>query len=101
MGTYRKNLLVLGDQVANKVWQGKLARSFRDGHKVVVVNKVVASEGDEDECLVHEALRLLCANQGAHPLLVLFKVLQLPGNPDDVDLHIHISQISTICEQKY
>jgi len=100
METYRENLLVLGDQVADIVRQGKLTRACRVRHQVVVVNKVVASEGDENECSVHEALCLRSSDQGANPLLVLLKVLQLHWNPNDVDLHMHIFQISTVCGNK-
>lgn len=90
MGSYNEDFAVFGDQVADVVGQGELARPDRVGDQVVVVDEVVAAEGDEDECTVYEPRRLVFADEKAQPLLVLHKVVQLLCDPDYVGLMIKI-----------
>lgn len=59
---YHKNFSVLGDDVANVVGEGELAGSGGEGDQVVVVDEVVAAEGDEYKGLVYQRLSLFGSN---------------------------------------
>jgi hypothetical protein len=83
---YREDLPVLGEDVVDVVGEGELAGARRVGHQVVVVDEIVAAEGDEHQRAVHQPGRLLRADQRAQPLLVLLEVEQLLRDVDDVGL---------------
>lgn len=87
MHIYHEDFSVFGDDVANVVGEGELAGPGGEGDQVVVVNEIVAAEGDEYERLVHKPLSLIGSDQTTHPGLVLLEVLQLLVDPDYVQLH--------------
>ena len=84
--TYREDLPVLGEDVVDVVGEGELAGARRVGHQVVVVDEVIAAEGDEHQRAAHQPGRLLRADQRAQTLLVLLEVEQLLRDVDDVGL---------------
>lgn len=47
-GTHVQDFAVLGDDVADVVGEGELSGADGEGDEVVVVDEVVAAEGDED-----------------------------------------------------
>lgn len=83
---YRKYLLIFRDQVSNIVWKRELARSRGEWDQVVVVDEIISPKSDQNERFVHQPRCLSWTDQGAEPLLVLLKVLQLLGNPDNIYL---------------
>jgi hypothetical protein len=79
-----QHLGVLGHDVAHVVRQRELAGPRREGHQVVVVDEVVAAEGDEHERAADEARGGVLADEAAQAVLVLPEVAQLLLDPDDV-----------------
>ena len=85
---YLEDLLVLGDDVADEVGEGELAGAEGEGDEVVVVDEVVAAEGDEHQRPVHDLRGLGRAHQRAQLPLVLLEVLKLLAHPHKVHLRI-------------
>lgn len=74
---YLKKLFVLGNEILDIIWKRVLPRSGRERYQVVVVNKIVTTNSDEDECLINQLLSSLISNNCSHSLLVLLEVFQL------------------------
>jgi hypothetical protein len=85
-GTDREDFPVLGDEVGDVVLDGELAGADGEGQEVVIVDEVVAAEGDEHQRVVHDLRRRVLADERRQLLLVLLEVLQLLPDPNDVHL---------------
>lgn len=81
MKIYLKNLLIFGDEKGGVIWEIELNPPQCYWSQEVVVDKVIATECDQDEGFVHELLRLFCSNKDTQSLLVLLKIPQLLPNP--------------------
>lgn len=74
---YQEKFAVLDDEKLDIVRQVVLARSGGVRHQVVVVNKIVATNSDENKCLVHKLLGTSSSYECSHSLLVLLEELIL------------------------
>lgn len=60
---YGQDLAVLGDEIDNVVREGELAGPGGERHQVIVVDKVVAAEGNQHESVAHEPLCLVFSDE--------------------------------------
>jgi hypothetical protein len=83
-----QDLCILGHEVAHVIRQRHLPGARREGHQVVVVDEVVAAQGDEHQGAAHQLPRRLVADETPHAALVLLEVAKLLLDADDVGLYI-------------
>lgn len=71
---YLQNFLVLGDEKGDISWEIELTGPSRERDQIVIVDEVVAAQGDQNEPLIYQLLSLVFPHQVTHSLLVLLEV---------------------------
>nr|GMC96079.1 hypothetical protein Iba_chr05cCG14660 [Ipomoea batatas] len=74
--------LVFGDEMADIMWEIELLRPGGVGCEIVVVHKIIASHGDENQSLVHELSGAVSSDLRTQTVLIFAEVMQLFRHSD-------------------